>query len=45
MRCCVLQSHAARVLYVTLNSDDPPVLGTILTDEYLAIARIFGLGR
>ena len=29
-------------LYVTLNSDDPPMFGTTLTDEYLALARVFG---
>jgi adenosine deaminase len=32
-------------LYVSLNSDDLPMLGTTLTDEYLAVARVFGLGR
>ena len=31
-------------LYVTLNSDDPPMFGTTLTDEYLRAAVAFGLG-
>jgi aminodeoxyfutalosine deaminase len=31
-------------LYVTLNSDDPPMFNTSLTDEYLAVARTFGWG-
>jgi adenosine deaminase len=31
-------------LYVTLNSDDPPMFNTTLTDEYLQAARVFGLG-
>ncbi len=30
-------------LYVTINSDDPPMFNTTLTDEYLAIARTFEL--
>jgi adenosine deaminase len=30
-------------LYVTLNSDDPPMFGTTLTDEYLESAAAFGL--
>jgi len=30
-------------LYVTLNSDDPPMFGTTLTDEYLKAASAFGL--
>jgi adenosine deaminase len=29
-------------LYVTLNSDDPPMFNTTLTDEYLAMARALG---
>jgi adenosine deaminase len=29
-------------LYVTLNSDDPPMFGTTLTDEYLKAAHAFG---
>jgi adenosine deaminase len=31
-------------LYVTLNSDDPPMFNTTLTDEYLKVARQFGFG-
>jgi adenosine deaminase len=31
-------------LYVTINSDDPPMFTTTLTDEYLAVARTFSLG-
>ncbi len=31
-------------LYVTLNSDDPPMFNTTLTDEYLAAAQTFGFG-
>ena len=34
----------AEGLYVTLNSDDPPMFNTTLTDEYLAVARAFGWG-
>lgn len=30
-------------LYVTLNSDDPPMFNTTLTDEYLKSAQAFGL--
>ena len=30
-------------LYVTLNSDDPPMFNTTLTDEYLTAARVFGM--
>jgi adenosine deaminase len=30
-------------LYVTLNSDDPPMFNTTLTDEYLKVAQTFGL--
>ena len=29
-------------LYVTINSDDPPMFNTTLTDEYLSIAHTFG---
>jgi adenosine deaminase len=29
-------------LYVTINSDDPPMFNTTLTDEYLKIAATFG---
>lgn len=31
-------------LYVTINSDDPPMFNTTLTDEYLKIAAAFGFG-
>ncbi|NJN96450.1 MAG: adenosine deaminase [Anaerolineales bacterium] len=31
-------------LYVTLNSDDPPMFNTTLTEEYLAVARTFQFG-
>lgn len=30
-------------LYVTLNSDDPPLFNTTLTEEYLKVADYFGL--
>ena len=29
-------------LYVTINSDDPPMFGTTLTREYLVVAETFG---
>jgi len=29
-------------LYVTLNSDDPPMFNTTLTDEYLQVVEVFG---
>ncbi len=32
-------------LYVTINSDDPALFNTTLTDEYLKIAHAFGLGK
>jgi aminodeoxyfutalosine deaminase len=32
-------------LLVTINSDDPPMFDTTLTDEYLSIAATFGFGR
>ena len=32
-------------LNVTLNSDDPPMFGTSLTEEYLAAVRVLGLSR
>ncbi|MBE7550148.1 MAG: adenosine deaminase [Anaerolineales bacterium] len=32
-------------LYVTLNSDDPPMFNTTLTEEYLHVANTFHLGR
>ena len=31
-------------LVVTLNSDDPPMFGTSLREEYIAVARTLGLG-
>ena len=34
----------AEGLYVTINSDDPPMFNTTLTDEYLKIADAFGFG-
>ncbi|HEY7485561.1 MAG TPA: adenosine deaminase [Streptosporangiaceae bacterium] len=34
----------AEGLVVTLNSDDPPMFGTTLTDEYRAVAAAFDLG-
>jgi adenosine deaminase len=34
----------AEGLYVTINSDDPPLFNTTLTNEYLVIARTFQLG-
>ncbi|MGC4807285.1 adenosine deaminase [Micromonospora sp. DT233] len=30
---------------VTINSDDPPMFGTTLNDEYAVAARLLGLGR
>jgi len=35
----------AEGLFVTLNSDDPPMFGTTLTQEYRRAAATFGLGR
>jgi aminodeoxyfutalosine deaminase len=32
-------------LFVTLNSDDPPMFATSLAEEYRVAARVFGLGR
>ncbi|MFF5262269.1 adenosine deaminase [Actinomadura viridis] len=32
-------------LFVTLNTDDPPMFGTTLNGEYRAAAEAFGLGR
>ncbi|RBQ19020.1 adenosine deaminase [Spongiactinospora rosea] len=32
-------------LYVTLNSDDPPMFGTTLSREYHVAAEVFGLGE
>lgn len=34
----------AEGLYVTLNSDDPPMFNTTLTDEYIAAANTFQFG-
>ena len=34
----------AEGLFVTLGSDDPPMFNTTLTEEYLKLARVFGLG-
>ncbi len=35
----------AEGLFVTLNSDDPPMFNTTLTGEYQVAAEVFGLGR
>ncbi|WP_283138311.1 adenosine deaminase [Rhizohabitans arisaemae] len=35
----------AEGLYVTLNSDDPPMFGTTLSREYQVAAHVFGLGK
>jgi aminodeoxyfutalosine deaminase len=35
----------AEGLFVTLNSDDPPMFGTTLTQEYRRVASVLGLGR
>ncbi|MGI5289440.1 adenosine deaminase [Nonomuraea polychroma] len=32
-------------LYVTLNSDDPPMFATTLADEYRVVAEVFGFGK
>ncbi|WP_157548902.1 adenosine deaminase [Nonomuraea candida] len=32
-------------LYVTLNSDDPPMFATTLAEEYRVAARVFGFGE
>jgi adenosine deaminase len=42
-----LAAHPIRALYdagvyITINSDDPPMFNTTLTDEYLLLAREFG---
>ncbi|MGH9768524.1 MAG: adenosine deaminase [Blastocatellia bacterium] len=34
----------AEGLYVTINSDDPPMFNTTLTDEYLRAAQLLGCG-
>jgi aminodeoxyfutalosine deaminase len=35
----------AEGLFVTLNSDDPPMFGTTLTEEYRRAATVLGLTR
>jgi aminodeoxyfutalosine deaminase len=35
----------AEGLFVTLNSDDPPMFGTSLTQEYRQAASVLGLSR
>ncbi len=45
-----LEAHPIRRLYdqgvyVTLNSDDPPMFNTTLTDEYMLLAARFGFSR
>ena len=35
----------AEGLYVTLNSDDPPMLNTALTDEYFKVVEHFGFNQ
>ena len=37
-----LPKMIAAGLYVTINSDDPPLFNTTLNDEYVAVARAFG---
>ncbi len=32
-------------LFVTINSDDPPMFNTTLTGEYLAVAKAFNFGH
>jgi aminodeoxyfutalosine deaminase len=39
-----LPTLLAEGLYVTLNSDDPPMFGTTLTNEYRTAATDLGLG-
>lgn len=39
-----LPNLLAEGLYVTLNSDDPPMFNTTLIDEYLAVVAAFGFG-
>jgi aminodeoxyfutalosine deaminase len=36
---------SASGLFVTLNSDDPPMFGTSLTQEYRRAASVLGLSR
>ncbi|GAA2402950.1 adenosine deaminase [Actinomadura vinacea] len=40
-----LPTMLAEGLFVTLNSDDPPMFDTTLTGEYRVVADTFGLGR
>jgi len=40
-----LPAMLAEGLFVTLNSDDPPMFGTTLTEKYRRVAAAFGLGR
>src|SRR5204862_1352521 len=40
-----LQRMLDEGLFVTLNSDDPPMFGTTLTDEYRRAASVLGLSR
>ena len=45
-----LESHSlpqlmAEGLYITLNSDDPPMFNTTLTNEYLACQELYGWDR
>ncbi|MBI9101408.1 MAG: adenosine deaminase [Spirochaetales bacterium] len=41
----VLPKLVAAGLKVTINSDDPPMFSTSLTDEYLRISQAFGFGK
>jgi aminodeoxyfutalosine deaminase len=38
-----LPAMLAAGLYVTLNSDDPPMFGTSLSNEYLVASQVLGL--
>ena len=40
-----LPQMLAEGLYVTVNSDDPPMFGTSLSQEYLVAATVFGLSE
>jgi adenosine deaminase len=45
-----LQDHAlprllAEGLYITINSDDPPMFNTTLTDEYMRVSETFGFSE
>ena len=37
--------HRSAGVVVTINSDDPPMFGTTLTDEYRRAASVLGLSR